>query len=234
MKIILVGNSDGGVGSNCGKIIDSFDMIIRFNCFTLNHLYYKDFGSRTTHCALTSTPEQLKEWCEYFGRVEDFSSNNLNSSYVNNHIKNKNYIITRWPWAFIKNHGYDPNSFSEVNSLEFINQLPIYTNIGFSKFFNYYYFNKNGSPSEKLKSILYNKYNIIYENDEHIPITGLCYLLFILELYPTANIYIHSMFDDGDSHYWDLNFLNCPKHCHELEVRYINKLIEVGRIRRLL
>jgi hypothetical protein len=234
MKIVLVGNSDGGVGSNCGTLIDSFDMIIRFNCFILNHLYYKDFGSRTTHCALNSTPEELSLWCEYFGRVEDFSSNNTNSEYLNSHIKNKNYIITRSPWTFINNHGYNKNSFATINSLECVNQFPIYTNIGFSDLFNYEYFNKNRSPSEKLRSILNNKYNIKYEEDNHILSSGLFYLLSILELYPDADVYIHSMFDGGTSHYWDSTFSNCPKHFHELEVQYINKLINFGIIKRLL
>tara|TARA_Y100000034_G_C6905697_1_gene420166 strand:+ start:1901 stop:2488 length:588 start_codon:yes stop_codon:yes gene_type:complete len=63
-KICLVGNATSLKGLGLGQKIDSYDFVIRCNCFKIKG-YEKDVGTKTTHWLLTAfvaaTPE-IKEW----------------------------------------------------------------------------------------------------------------------------------------------------------------------------
>ncbi|MFX5611356.1 glycosyltransferase family 29 protein, partial [Acinetobacter baumannii] len=44
----VVGNGPVEIGSKNGSIIDSFDIVIRFNNYNLDHEYSVDYGTKTT------------------------------------------------------------------------------------------------------------------------------------------------------------------------------------------
>lgn len=59
-SIMVVGNSPIELGKNKGKLIDSFDIVIRFNNFELKG-FEKDYGSKTNIWAITVAFENIKQ-----------------------------------------------------------------------------------------------------------------------------------------------------------------------------
>lgn len=59
-SIMVVGNSPIELGKNKGKLIDSFDIVIRFNNFELKG-FEKDYGSKASIWAITPAFENMKQ-----------------------------------------------------------------------------------------------------------------------------------------------------------------------------
>ena len=45
-NVVIIGNGTSLIGKKCGKLIDTFDVVVRFNKYELNEKWYEDLGSK--------------------------------------------------------------------------------------------------------------------------------------------------------------------------------------------
>lgn len=240
MNIVIVGNSDGVIGSGLGNKVNSADMVVRINCVNLSYKNYIDVGSKTTHLFIPADPEKLEEWAITSDYPMNISSNNSKSVFTNTFLSNRGNIITRGNPNKLSRFGYLENEFNYINSINTENTLQKSSNILLTDTFISNYFEprsdrKIGIPSDLLRSEIKNKWNSSWGGDSSIFLSsGILMIIVILSLYKTSNVNIHGISDSHNSHFFDDTFIvNGNDHSQELELDLINQFISNGFIKRL-
>lgn len=232
-RVILLGNSENLLNTRLGSVIDTFDYVFRVNCPRVGGEYKEYVGEKITNLFLTSTPEAQRRWVDetYEKRDKWYELSRRqfeDSDAIIQHLNNKSPIVTYGKQHFITEFGYE-DDFQVIDSLE--EPFTLDRNILLSStFLQKYKAEGERKKVPELEKYVKNKFDIDWST--HYISSGFLCLLLLESVY--ENIYIHGMYDGGNSHYWDNEFVCWSGHGIDIETGYVEKILEKGNVKRLI